>query len=87
MSGLVANSSGVELKGGEVGTAGLGQRDFIHPRCDSQEVNCDGSDDMLQAGFCKTSVAGAAQPAASDSLRMCAFDTGTEGIGLAELIR
>ena len=51
---LVANSRGTELESREVGAARLGSRRSVCPGCDSQEVDCDGCDDMLQAGFDKT---------------------------------
>ena len=85
---LVANSSGgLKLQGGKMGTSGLSQGCSARPGCDSQEVDCDGSDDMLQVGFGKTSVAGAAYSAASDRLGMSAFYTCPIGIGLPELLR
>jgi hypothetical protein len=44
---LVANSRGMKLEGREVGAAHLGKRRSVCPGCDSQEVDCDGCDDML----------------------------------------
>jgi hypothetical protein len=44
---LVANSRGTELERREVGAARLGKRRSVCPGCDSQEVDCDGCDDML----------------------------------------
>jgi hypothetical protein len=42
---------------------------------------------MLEVGFGKTSVAGAAYSAASDRLGMGTFYTRPDGIGIAKLIR
>src|ERR1700722_12180227 len=39
------------------GSSASGQRRSVCPGCDSQEVDCDGCDDMLQAGFDKTPIA------------------------------
>jgi hypothetical protein len=57
---LVGNSYGMELESREVGTARLGKRRPVCPGGDSQEVNCLRRDDVLQAGFGKALVAGAA---------------------------
>jgi len=84
---LVANSSGLKLQGGEMGTSSLSQRCSARPGCDSQEVDCGGSYDMLQVGFGKTSVAGATYSAASDRLGMSTFHTCPCVIGLSELLR
>ena len=65
----------------------MGKRCPVCPGGDSQQINGDGRDDKLQVGFGKASVSGAAQPAASDSLSMGAFDAGANGIRLAELTR
>jgi len=83
---LVANSSGLKLQGCEMRASGFSQRCSARPGCDSQEIDCDGCDDVLQAGFGKTSVAGAAGSAAADRLGMSAFYTCPCGIGLSELL-
>jgi len=83
----MANSGGLELEGSEMRAACLANRRTAGPRCDSQEVDCDSRDDVLQVGFGKTSVAGAAYSAASDRLGMSAFYTCPSGIGLSELLR
>ena len=73
---LVANSRGTELERREVGAARLGKRRSVCPGCDSQEVDCNRRDDMLQAGFDKTPIACAAHPTAADRLGVGAFDAG-----------
>jgi hypothetical protein len=73
---LVANSEGVKLESRAVGAVRLCKRRAACPGCDSQEVDCDGRYDMLQAGFDKTSIACAAQSAAPDCLGVGAFDAG-----------
>jgi hypothetical protein len=64
---LVANSRYLDLESREVGAARVGYRRSGCPGCDSQEVDCDGCDDMLQVGFGKTPITCAAQSAAPDS--------------------
>ena len=84
---LVANSRGTELESREVGTTRLGNRRSVCPGCDSQEVDCDGCDDMLQAGFDKTPIACAAQSTAADRLGVGAFDAGPRCVGFPEFLR
>ena len=57
---LMVNSGGVELEGSEMRAARLCNRRIAGPRCDSQEVDCDRRDDVLQVGFGKSLIAGAA---------------------------
>jgi hypothetical protein len=84
---LVANSRGTELERREVGAARLGKRRSVCPGCDSQEVDCDRRDDMLQAGFDKTPTACAAQSTAAERLGVGAFDAGPRYVGLPEILR
>ena len=84
---LVANSRGLELESREVRAARVGYRRSIYPVCDSQEVDCGGCDDVLQAGFGKTPITCAAQSAAPDSLSVGAFDAGSRCVGLTEFLR
>ena len=84
---LVANSRFLELESREVGAARVGYRRSGCPGCDSQEVDCDGCDDMLQAGFDKTPIACPAQPTAADRLGVGAFDAGPRSVGLPEFLR
>jgi hypothetical protein len=84
---LVANSRGTELESREVGAARLCKRNAACTGCDSQEVDCDGCDDMLQAGFDKTPIACAAQSTAPDSLCVGAFDADPRCVGLTKFLR
>jgi hypothetical protein len=77
----------MKLESREVGAARLGKRSAACPGCDSQEVDRDGCDDMLQARFDKTSIACAAQSAAPDRLGVGAFDAGPSCVGLPEFLR
>jgi hypothetical protein len=84
---LVANSRGTELESREVRAARRGKQRSVYPGCDSQEVDCDRRDDMLQADFDKTPIECPTESLAADRLGAGAFDAGPRCVGFPEFLR
>ena len=57
------------------------------PVCDPDQVDGSGCDDVLQMGLCQPDISASPQSAATDRLRVCAFDPGARSIVLLEFLR